>query len=308
MSFLTLTATTDSECQCCLIDTPAPFQCRTRGGTATICGTAEYTTPSVPPKLYRTTTLAGGLYKCEWDGANCTGNAGNFCSNYAGQYLFDKNTCAQTNAQTETRNITPSAICAPPPGPYSTSTPTGLPLTPDTFGLSSDQVLVTTRTVLTWTYGSAGCLSPVANRTWGGSITSTLSDEDLESDAIARLLAGGGGTWSAWTTGGDGSGGTCIPKVCCLARYEQRTTLFSFVYQEAQIRVTYSGLEPSKSYLVAVKIWRRSFGVDPYVLFQTLLLNATTDGSGNLSIDADIPNTVGFETYSASASVLVPRT
>ncbi len=181
---------------------------------------------------------------------------------------------------------------------------------PGTFGLSSDGVLVTSQTLKTWTYGSGGCIQPGSgnSRSWGGAVTATLSDEDQESDAISRLTTSGPGSiWSAFTTVGNGSGGTCINSVCCLARWEQRTTLFTFTYQEAQARVTKTGLTPSKSYLVKLVIFRRVFGVNPYVLFQTLFVSATADGSGNLTVDINVPNTVGFESYASSASIMVPR-
>ncbi len=310
MSHVTKTATTDSECQCCLIDTPATLKCRTRGGNATLCGFSEYASPSTPAKKYRIQSPTGTLWKCEWLGGTCSTFGDTNCVSYSGTYVFAPSNCAETNTQDErVTSGAPGPPCGNCGSQVHNATP-GINFAPTTFGLSNDGVLVTTQTTKTWTYGSGGCILPGSgnSRTFGGQVIATLTDEDTDADAISRLTTSGPGSiWTAFTTVGNGTGGTCINSVCCLARYQARTTGFTFIYQQAQARVEKTGLTPSKSYLVRLDVWRRAFGVNPYVLFQTLFVNATADGTGFLTVDIDVPNTVGFETYANSASIMVPR-
>ena len=134
-------------------------------------------------------------------------------------------------------------------------------------------------------------------RVVGGPLVDTLSDEDSDADAITRLLAGAGGTWGSWIGTGDGTGGTCVPSSCCLARWEERTTDFDFEYHEAEWRVQRTGLTPSASYSIRVHLYRRAFGVGAYVLFGYQTFGAMTDGAGNLDVDGPVDNEQGFETY-----------
>jgi len=128
-----------------------------------------------------------------------------------------------------------------------------------------------------------------------------LEDEDTDADAIARLLAGAGGIWSAWTPVGDGSGGTCLPFDCCDAQWQQRTTGFTLSYFESQFRCvnTPGTLEPLTNYTIKVQLSRRVQGSSaPFTLYTTLEFPITTDASGDFpSFDGDVTNDVGFDTY-----------
>lgn len=253
--------------------------------------------------------MAGGFRNCDSPTDNGACVAPNITSGvlaYAGYCLYDADTCGLTSATTEasaTSSPGPTCDTLTPGAPGATGC---TPFAP--FTVRTDFTLTSTPTQNTWHYNAGCTLYPgfFYRKLFGEDVTATLSIEDTDDDAIARLLAGAGGIWSSWTPVGDGTGGTCINYVCCLARYEERTTGFTFTYQESQYRVEKTGLIPSTLYYAHVEIWRRPFGSGSYVSFETLVVSGTTDGSGNLLIEGDVPNDIGFETYAQSASIVIP--
>ena len=192
--------------------------------------------------------------------------------------------------------------CSTEPTIDSTGTP-GATFIPSYTAFST---LTTTQTNKTWDYPTY-CFKP--SGTFGrqnlGQVTATLSSEDSESNAITRLLAGAGGTWGSWTNSG-ATGCTGTPPSCCLAKYESRTTLFTFDYYEAEARVTATGLTPSTSYSARIELYRRAYGSGSYVWYQTVLVSGTSDGSGNLTTSAaTVTNTKGYETYAHASSLFL---
>lgn len=135
----------------------------------------------------------------------------------------------------------------------------------------------------------------------------TLSNEDTEANAIARLMAGAAGTWTSWTPTGDGTGGTCLPGTCCLARWEERETGFDFAYQDAEWRVQRTGLTPSTTYTLKVELWRRPFGTGSFALYGVQYFTAMTDGAGDLDADGPVDNEMGFETYAGAIELCEPE-
>lgn len=277
-------------CGVCLSAGTALFQCRIRGGTAALCGYDEFTSPSTPPKKYRRKTLAGTFNRQVYVGAGCvTTNCNDFYT-YSGHCDYDAATCALTVGGQVARTGT----C-----PNNTNPICDLLVNQEGIGYVGD-VLVSTQTVQTLTNDKACYHAFPSVRCLTDGATATLSIEDTETAAIARLLAGAGGTWGAWITSG-AAGCTGTPPSCCLARFEQRTTLFTFVYQESQWRITDTGLTPSTLYYGYVQIYRRTFGTGSYVLYKTLTVSGTTDGAGALDIHDDVENTEGYETYAIAA-------
>lgn len=134
-----------------------------------------------------------------------------------------------------------------------------------------------------------------------GNCISTLSSEDTEANAITRLLAGAGGNWGAWIISG-AAGCNGVPPTCLLARWEQRTTGFSFIYQEAEWRIQQSGLIVGRTYFAQVYVYRSLFGIGSYSLFQTIVVAGVADGAGNLEIDGTVPNLAGYDSYAAVSS------
>lgn len=304
MPTVNASATTANVCPCCVSTEPADLECRTRGGTATLCGMSEYTTPSTPPKKYRTQTTNGEAWGCASFStpSTCSGTANNrFRFVYAGTYLYNVSNCAESNTQTVTgHNFTLGVACTYENG---TAQSPGTRTQFQAPELSTDADLVTTPTLKTWTWDGA-CMN------WGGlgqgvitgEVTHELSDEDTEADAYARLLATS--NWSAWIAQG-ATGCTGTPPPCCLAKYEDRTAGFSFVFQESQFRVVAGGLTPLASYNAEVEIFRRAYNSGNYTLYQTLTVSNTTDGSGNYLAEGNVPNDRGFETYASSAVIVL---
>lgn len=292
-----ISSTTPTTCLCCGTAEAATLKCRYRGGTGTLIGCSEFTSPSSPPKKYRRITNSGSATSKYWSNSSCSGaeiGGDTVTCNYSGWGQYDKTTGTLTQGG--------STVCNG--GTMSTGqTCTG------THADACDSYWLNTPTVLSRLSTGACCNAGggLYGKETADTLQQTLSDEDLESDAIARLLAGGGGTWSSWTTVGDGTGGTCVATTCCRAQYEQRTTLFTFAYNEAQFRVELGGLTPSTLYYTHVEIYRRVQGSGgSFTHYSTIILSATTDGSGNFSVDGDVPNDEGYESYAASATVIIP--
>jgi len=278
---------------------PVGMSCRTRGGTASLIGFDEFIASS-PPKKYRTKTFSGGHLRCnfnsEIDCANGSPEAGSDDHVFTMVCQYDKMTGALMSTGS---NVVHQDLGFCPAVTVLTTFDCTYNIIPtEQFGVNQTQTNQTE-------YIIGQCLHHGV--VWSRISTNEkidLSDEDTETDAINRLLAGGGGTWSGWTVTGDGSGGTCIPSACCLSRYEQRTSGFTFVYQEAQFQINQTGLSANTVYNVSVDLWRRSFGIGSFAFWKTIIVTGTTDNAGTLLIDQqDVPIDVGFETYAATAYI-----
>lgn len=272
---------------CCCGVTTSCFSCRTRGGTATLCGLEEYTSPSSPPKKYRTGTITKNTHSTSTSDGFTVCNPGPFScmanrTTIEGTLSFSALDCSITECPVETRYTQPS--------PSSCDLEEG---EPEEFCGADAEILACggspTVTPTSWTEtrsesGELSCGEGVAgDYTFECSSNGSLSDEDTDADAIARAQT------SAWGEWGE----------VCSATWEQRVSGFSFAYQDAQWRITESGLTPSTSYDFTVEYWRRPYGGGPgdWVLFATLALSESTDGSGDLiTTEEDIPNVAGYET------------
>ena len=314
MSFRSITDTTADQCACCGEGTAA-LSCRTRGGTASLGGISEYASPSTPPKKYLTETLTtpgGVICNLNWDGSfgGCAGSPSSILSQaqqYGGTLTYSAVDLTSVNTQTLAfcNQVLPTPACPP-------CSPSG-----DIGGFQSGpfvlrggvgfcgQILVSiSQTTVVYGFDGSCCFligPPADYRMYQGNAQGDLSNEDTEDNAIARLLATiPGGTWSAYVQTGDGSGGTCLPQSCCKAQYQQRTTGFSFAYQEAQYKAVLTALDPLTNYVVNFEVYRRLQGSsDPWSLLLVAPYGFTSDASGNYSgiIDQDVPNLEGYETY-----------
>lgn len=47
------------------------LECRSKSGTATLCGFSEFTNPSTPPRKYRRKTITGKVTQCDWPAEGC---------------------------------------------------------------------------------------------------------------------------------------------------------------------------------------------------------------------------------------------
>lgn len=274
------------------------LQCRTRAGTATLCGVSEFTAPSSPPKKYRTQTISGMMTICFFSGTPCLVAATDGQGyRWSGAYTYSATTCATTNGMVEAHfpgDGTP-AICGVSAVSDGSTTP-GQPFQP-VYG-PGYATIVETPTTQTWTYGGS-CTALVGfppNSTKTGTAVVTLSNPDTDADAIARFQAGTPyGAWAPCAT----------PATCCLAGFQQRTA-FTFGYADAQYRIAAAGVTPSRAVCAAIDIYRRPYGVGPYALFETLFVTGNSDGAGNIQFDGDVPNDVGFESYADNPRYFPP--
>lgn len=117
-------------------------------------------------------------------------------------------------------------------------------------------------------------------------LTDTLSVEDTDSDAITRLLATSP-AWSSWSTVSSFPGAA--------ADYDARTAGFTFDYEGAQLRATYSGLPVGWPFKARVRIAKvnQTTGASSTVSLVDYRLLA--DGSGDATFTVDIqPTAPGF--------------
>lgn len=294
MPVVTIKSTTPGPCACCGIGGVTMF-CRTRGGTASLVGCSEFVSPSTPPKKYRLSQQSGSTqtnYYTPSDSSCSTPPSGNTNCSYSGSTQYN----AMTGVPTDSGGVNCGSGLIPG-GSQCISCPASSCI--HTFSCSPTTI---ERQV------NGNCCFDTSSGVYikksGDSLTWTLSDEDTDDDAVARLLAGGGGTWSGYTQTGDGSSGTCVPASCCRANYQQRTG-FSFGYQESQFKLVMTLLDPSTNYVVNVEVYRRLSGSsDPWALLLVSPFGFTSDGSGNFTItDQDVPNLEGYETFACCALV-----
>lgn len=226
---------------------PAPtwltLECRTRGGTAELCGYDELV-PSAPPRKYRRKIVTTDVtWTCT--GGGCTEG----CRRGAiVTQVWGDTTCVEGGQSWEP--IAPGvelsdALC---PGNHSIQ----------------EETAVLRREV--WSapglWGGITCCALSAYMVDALSARDTeLHDEDTEAQAITRLLAGAGGTWGGWTGIGD-TPGLCAAATCCRAAYEARGAGWTFDYRQAQWRVMTGGAGTVKDgcYRLVVSIYRRAPG------------------------------------------------
>jgi hypothetical protein len=297
-----ITSTTTAECECCGL-TPT-LECRTRSGNPALCGYQEYVSASTPPKKYRVQTYNEDKQNCSYIGTGCAadphGSTHSTVVNATSTY--SSTTCGVTNVGT--RNFggsTDSGACVDYTGSLGSSQASGDESDDMTGAPAVTFFTLTTSTATHLLYtGNNTCTDRGGNSNIvRGTSDWALTVEDTESDAIARFQAGT--SFGSWLE----VGVDCSVPDCCLAQYEPRTSGFSFVYADAQYRVTASGLLANTNYEARVKIYRRTYGSGSYTLYQTAIVSGTTDGSGNFSVTGDVPNDRGYDTYAGSALIFL---
>lgn len=259
------------------------FTCRIKGGTVSLCGFNEYTSPSSPPKRYRTETANGSSATCVYHGAGC--NPPDFFESdeyaFVGSRGYDIS-CSYSTSATQTFSQ----------GFISCGTYENIEVTPWNGGLIAfaPATFNTTRTLNQIT-STPGCHAQGVNSTnSNGTVESQLSDEDTDADVIARVIAS---PWSAWFGGN------------CTAGWSIRISGYSFVYQEAEWRVEASGLIPSHNYDLTINIYRRPTG-GVYSLYDTVTTTHASSVSGTIDVIDTVPNAQGYETYVDSNVILIP--
>ncbi len=216
--------------------------CDSETGTATLCGVSEYTSPSTPPKKYRTQTIAGDAYLCRfWTGVTCAPpNAERqlVYAVYSGSYEYNALTCAEVNGQIVSECTKPDGTgCSPLCTPILVGT-VGLIFSPDILTGRGLPPPVPTITATNKTWFKAACESgDIKNM----AVTSNLSNEDTEDQAIVRASK--------------------TPGSSCTAYREPRGAGdFSLLFANVAFDINCSGLITGKSYIVHYSLTTENYG------------------------------------------------
>lgn len=267
-------------------------ECRTRGGTASLCGHSEFANAtggvSTPPKKYRTKTASGTMYDCARTNIGCTGApAAGATYVYSGSCSYDSANCVTTNTLLY-NEFNDSGVC-----PATTLTINAAQNCDwgDTTNPASASCLMNISVSKTRVDRSGtGICCDVGGGTYTirtGSMYWELTNEDTEADAIARLQASS--SWSNWTSANSTS---------CLSKYESRSN-FSFAWQEAQFRATVNIAE-NVTGVVKVGVYRRAYGSGgAFSQISTEYFSVTGNVAGADEISMNVPNAIGYETYVA---------
>jgi hypothetical protein len=282
-----------------LISLPASAECQSKGGTASLIGISEYTSPSTPPKKYRREEVSGTLDNCAYTSAPCStpnGFQGQTKNVFTGARQYDPITGALTNTQSYafwSANADGTATCSN--ALFRTNNPITWPIAgnPD---LSVRTTRSQTQTSDEFT-GDGICTfeTGAISHKRTGSARADLSDEDTEDDAIARALAAIG----SWT-----GGGTCADHT---SYAEERTSGFSLAFRTSQTRVVISsGLTAGVSYEARIKIEKRVYGSGgaySAASGEDIVVPFTASGTSHTTGWQDLPQDVGWEYRVASIEV-----
>lgn len=250
---------------------------RSKSGSATLCGFEEYTSPSVPPKKYRTQTAAGTYFKCQSDGSGSK-------RTITGTYVYNSSTCATTNTQNEEQ------WGGPNPGDCTTGPFVSNTTLPNNFdGITLDvphATIATTATQTSWT--GPGPVGGGVTET--GVLSKALTDEDLDSDAVARANVSLGFDNVPAQIASDGPG--------------RAAGIFTFNYVYVEWQAEARGLVPGDNYSALATYGRRATGTtDPFVVFASDSINFTASGGTEVTPWTPIPSEEGFDTNVISVEI-----
>lgn len=278
----------------------ATLECRTRGGLATLCGFAEYTTPSNPPRYFLTQTASGAFYQCAQYEVipNFCASANHYRANYeyAGAYQYSAADCSTSDTGSVTKTETtqlpdPPVGCGSGPAPILVgSSALGAAWSPqpgEYFNLTQ------TPTQQHWT--GVGCHNDINTIS---DVFSTLTDQDTDAAAITRLF--NANPWGAWLEVDD----TCFNPPCCTSSRQVRTGQ-DFSYQIAEFRATASGLNHNEVYCVAVDTYVSPFAAGTWTLLSTKTYAVNTDGAGALVVTDAVDSQPGYDFYVTNARVFL---
>lgn len=254
--------------------------CRTRGGTASKIGYAEYTGASTPPKKYRKKTNTGSASSNAYNDNLCTDFYDDVNCDYDGVNEYGRLTgsLSQTGGSVCDSVLISSGAFDPVAGCDCT-----VSLTQTT----SSRIMISG----VCCYNGSKYLKPLSD-----SLVATLSVEDTEADALERLIL----TLDDWddiSFGDPGSGCSAVWGVC--------TSGFTFPYTEGQMRVTGSAYYGSWDYTLRFDIMRRAAGSsDPFTKVGEIDVTLPSDGSGDIDETFDVPNERGYETYLSGGTLV----
>lgn len=294
---------TISPCSGCVTDPCGEggtcLSCETLGtgrpgeGGLFLCGFPEYTSPSTPPRFFKTEQIAGEWVGCRWStaGSSCpdggAGADGSYDPDNSRRHIWSGSTSKNASCSGTSGDALDTIYklndCADDPGSLYTTFGGGIP--PSGAGFESAFTFTEDQTEQRWE-GNGTCdnaSNPTLKGT--GTVTKTLVDEIAGEAALDWLEDSYGSSW------GPGE---------CSAFYYART---GEVLHARKCRWTLSkaGLLASTYYDFTITYWRRTIDEegDPgeWELFQTDNLNEVTNSEGVLSYGpVEVPNVEGYET------------
>lgn len=278
-------------CDCGL---PCSLECQQKNsvalGQACLCGLPEYTDPSSPVKRYRTESLTGNTPYCTYGGNSCAHPLGGGAFGYDGSYKYDVDSCAITNTLTVSTYFTADgAGCGSTPIFSSSQLWTG----PDDGPQHPDQATITTtQTQKKWEFAADPANPCAAAGTFSGTVTTDLSDEDTDDDALARSI--GEGDWNECDDCGTG---------CSSFRTVRTGSETCFDFRAARVRVHFAATIGA-DYTVKVSFGDRTLGASgPFIPSGTTTLLVTATDIGEVTDWIAVPCHSGVETIPIGCSV-----
>jgi hypothetical protein len=244
------------------------YEARLRSGTASLVGYAEFASPSTPAKKYRTITASGTQSQNRYlAGSSCGIPEGIPVSSgfLSGNINYDVATGAPSGTMTYTGTV--GVI-----GTTDVSSMTTLPA--PSVG---EYTVNNTPTTSTATINSGCFATSIEFQYTELSFKTELTNEDTDVNAITR--------WRAATSFGSWGSAT-FPAAS--AAYNARTTGFTFTYEEAEFRATYTGLPAAWLFKAKVRVVRVNQATSAVSTVSTLVFNVTTDGSGGATFTVSV--------------------
>ncbi|MFA6959954.1 MAG: hypothetical protein WC205_04285 [Opitutaceae bacterium] len=258
---------------------------RTRGGTAELKGFDEYV-PSTIPRKYLTRTINQVMNWNTYGVSPCTTVVGgDYFITLVGAATYDPTTDVITPVSGTSNSGTP-----PPYTSYAISS--------DAISIDSNFMQSPMLTTLT----RSSAVKPACSSFTSGYVTATgsaletLTNEDTDAHAVARLLA----TSPAWS-----SYATCGAYPCASATWAARTTGFTFAYGEAELRLTFAGMPAGWLFSAKVTLARVSAATSEVSVVEVQTYEATPDGGGAASMTISlVPEEAGY-TYRVEGVTLL---
>lgn len=256
------------------------FECRSITGEAEMLGCPVFTASVLPPKSFLRIESTGEARFRNYIDDQCQDPISGI-----GQCIYAK--VASYDRVTGVYSYSGSTDCT---GGAHDPTPIPCALPPD----SCTATWIVSETVGMRQTGGCCFIGAGYQRELFDNLVISLSDEDTETDAINRMILNG--TWTDWISDGQ-----------CIASREARTTGYTFDVSVAQFRITATGVSPGFVVTAEVPIYRRTIGVGPYTLFQTISYEETANGIGVALFEIETPNAAGFDSYAGAPVVTAQK-
>lgn len=254
--------------------------CRTKGGDATLIGFPEYCDPSDPPKRYRQRDFFGNNPLQGYGPAMCTGGpTGTANPRQSGSMIYD----ALTGVLTDTSSFADGAA----------------PLTPITGACVNSSGCESNATISQTDYsitGNDACCNVGGEwRKAQGVRGESLSEEDTEADAEARIKAG----ITDWTPCAD-----CLTTCSAFRTDRAGTSDVVFGFRNVQTKCSWTAIIGG-TYNVRINFARRVLGTSgPYLdlgmPFESIVSADVTSESTDW---VDLPTEAGWETIASGCVV-----